>query len=273
MASTLPVLIARLSLDCCAAPGQDRLVDLNRETLSASDIAGALDWWREAGVDLDLGDEPRSWIIAPEAVEAEIAPVAAPPQAPPEPLPAERIGGEAGTLPQTLDDFLAWWMSEPSLDGGMVHARVPPRGPVNAEVMVLVPYPEAEDGERLLSGPRGKLLDAMLAAMGIAPDRAYLASVLTRHTPHPDWAALYRAGLSEVLARHVALAAPQLLIVFDSNILPLLGHDPANSAQTLLHFNHEGWSVPLLPAMELGVILGNPRRKASFWQRWLDWTG
>lgn len=248
-------------------------MDLNRQTLTGNDIAGALDWWRQAGVDLDLGDAPRSWIAASEAAEAETAPAAAPRPALPEPPPVERIGGDAIGLPQTLDDFLAWWMAEPSLDGGMVHARVPPRGPTNADVMVLVPYPEAEDGERLLSGPRGKLLDTMLAAMGIAPDCAYLASVLTRHTPHPDWAALHRAGLGEVLARHVALAAPRRLIVFDNHVLPLLGHNPANSAQTLLQFNHEGRSIPLLSAMELGVLGSNPRRKASFWQRWLDWTG
>jgi DNA polymerase len=139
--------------------------------------------------------------------------------------------------------------------------------------MLLVPFPEAEDRDRLLSGPHGKLAEAMLAAMGIAPEDAYLASVLTRHTPHPDWAALLRDGIGEVLVRHIALAAPRRLIVFDRNILPLLGHDPANSAQTLREFNHEGRTIPLLPAMDLGVMIDNPRRKASFWQRWLDWTG
>lgn len=245
-------------------------MELSSETLSGRDIVGAFDWWREAGVDLDLADEPRSWISAPEAVEVEPSPLPAP-QARPKPI--ERIGGDPAALPQSLDNFRAWWMAEPSLDGGMVHARVPPRGTGNAEVMALVPFPETEDSDRLLSGPHGKLLDAMLAAMGIAPDQAYRASVLTRHSPHPDWAALHAAGLGEVLARHIALAAPRRLIVFDGNILPLLGHDPANSAQTLREFNHEGRTIPLLPAMDLGVMIDNPRRKASFWQRWLDWTG
>lgn len=248
-------------------------MDLARETLSGREIAGALDWWREAGVDLDLGDSPQSWISAPEAVEPE-APVApAARAAAPEPAPVRQIVGDASALPGSLDDFLAWWMAEPALDHGMVHSRVPPRGSTGAEVMVLVSYPEAEDTETLLSGPNGKLLGAMLAAMGIAPERAYFASALPRHTPHPDWTALQREGLGAVLARHIALVSPKRLIVFDGNILPLLGHDPAKTSQILREFNHEGRSIPLLSSMELGVLRANPRRKASFWQRWLDWTG
>jgi DNA polymerase len=245
------------------------MVELNRETLSGGDLAGALAWWREAGVAYDFGDEPRAWVSEPEAVELSAAPL----RNEPAPIPAVRIGGDPAGLPQTLDAWREWWLSEPSLDGGAIHGRIAPRGSAGAEVMLLVPHPEAEDRDTLLSGPQGKLLEAMLAAMSIAPDQVYFASVLPRHTPLPDWAALARAGIAEILTHHIALAAPKRLIVFGGNILPLLGHDPAKSGETLREFNHEGRSIPLLPAMELGVLLGNPKRKASFWQRWLDWTG
>lgn len=243
-------------------------MELNRETLSGRDLAGALAWWREAGVGHDFGDEPRAWI------SAEVAePLAAPLRSELAPIPNVRIGGDPAGLPRTLDALQEWWLTEPTLDGGSIQGRIALRGSAGAEVMLLVPHPEAEDRETLLSGPHGKLLEAMLAAMQIAPDQAYFASALPRHTPHPDWDALLRSGIAEVLAYHIALAAPKRLIVFGGNILPLLGHDPAKSGQTLHEFNHEGRSIPLLPAMELGVLLGNPRRKASFWQRWLDWTG
>lgn len=242
-------------------PGQNSLT---------TSIAGALDWWREAGVDSDFADAPRSWLAEPEApVEAPQRPAAI---AAPEPPPVQ-LGGERADWPRDLAAFAGWWLAEPSLDGGRSEGRVPPRGPAGAPVMVLVAHPEAEDRERLLSGPQGKLLDAMLGAMGIAPGAAYVASVLPRHAPHPDWAALARDGLGEVLDRHVTLAAPQRLIVFGTNILPLLGHDPANNGGSSPGFNHEGRTMPLLPAMELGVLGTNPRRKASFWQRWLEWTG
>jgi uracil-DNA glycosylase len=262
------------SLDCRVAAGQDLLVTATLSSLTADDLAGALDWWREAGVDHCFADAPRQWLASPVAAESPDLQTPAPLNAAPQrPTTAQRpvIGGE-GPLPATLAEFREWWLIEPSLDSGQVQGRVPSRGGAGARVMVLVPDPEAEDREMLLSGPKGALLAAMLAAMGIAPDQACLASVLPRHTPHADWAALQQDGIARVLAQHIALAAPQRLIVFGSNILPLLGHDPAITAQSLHEFNHEGLSIPLLPAMELGVLLSGPRRKASFWQRWLDWT-
>ena len=236
-------------------------------------IAAAFDWWREAGVDHDFTDDPKSWIAGAEpAVEA-------PPQAPPPPQerrPAPAVPDtpaiEPSTIPADLAGFVEWWLSEPALDAGRVSGRVPPRGKSGAELMVIVPHPEVEDGERLLSGPQGRLLDAMLQAMGIAPDAAYVASALPRHTPHADWSALAAAGVGAVLARHVALAAPRRLIVFGGDILPLLGHDSPNSAADLRQFNHEGAKAALLVGRELGALLERPRWKAGFWQRWLEWT-
>jgi uracil-DNA glycosylase len=139
--------------------------------------------------------------------------------------------------------------------------------------MIVVPYPEAEDQDTLLSGPRGKLLGQMVAAMGLDESEVYLASAVPRYLPHADWAQLSVSGLDSVLARHIGLVAPARLIVFGQNILPLLGHDPTKTAETLHGFNHEGRSIPVLPAMDLGVLLDNPRRRASFWRHWLDWTG
>jgi DNA polymerase len=80
-------------------------------------------------------------------------------------------------------------------------------------------------------------------------------------------------GLGAVLAHHVRLVGPERLIAFGSGILPLFGHDPAQSAQSSLLFNHEGGSTPLLPAFELAAIASRPARKARFWQKWLEFSG
>ena len=82
-----------------------------------------------------------------------------------------------------------------------------------------------------------------------------------------------RAGLGELARHHVALAAPQRLIVFGSNILPLFGHDPAHNLAISAQFQHGGITVPLLAARDLSLLLERPRWKAGFWQNWLDWTG
>ncbi len=240
--------------------------------LQAGDLAAALDWWRGAGVDLHFDDAPRSWLAPPEPV-VTAAPQAAAPRTPPPPPEPERIAARSAPLPDTLDQFREWWLAEPALDGGIVDRRVPPRGPAGAALMALVPYPESQDGERLLAGPQGQLLDAILTALGIDPAAAYVASCLPRHMPLPDWAALGRAGLGEVVAHHIALAAPQRLLLLDPNISSLLGHDPAKTGNPFTQFNHGSAMCPTLTAPGLDILMARPRGKARLWQALLDWTG
>ncbi|MBC2666266.1 hypothetical protein H7F51_12125 [Novosphingobium flavum] len=245
--------------------------------LTPQDVAAAFGWWRDAGVDLDFSDEVLPWLTAdkdddapaplPAAFTAPRAQIEA--QAPSE----QKIGGDRAAWPTALEHFADWWLTEPSLDAGQVRGRVPPRGPARAPLMVLVAQPEPTDGESLLSGPEGVFLTAMLAAMGHAPEQVYLAAALPRHTPLPDWDRLGAQGLGGVLCHHVRLAAPQRLLVLGSGILPLLGHDPAQNAQISPLFNHEGWTIPMMPAFELPAIAARPARKAGFWNRWLEFSG
>lgn len=236
-------------------------------------LAAALDWWRDAGVDAVFHDEPASWIAPPEenrpAPLAEVKTarerVAAPVEAVPTIVPAD--------LPRDLAEFTAWWLAAPALDGGRAAGRVPPRGSSGAKLMVLVPEPEAEDTEKLLSGPQGRLLDAMLAAMGIAPEEAYVASALPRHTPHPDWEAIAAQGMGTIVAHHVSLVRPRQLLSFGQTIPSLVNNAPTNSPAHLLTFNHDGVSLPWLSDRSLGAMLERPRWKAGFWQRWLGRAG
>jgi uracil-DNA glycosylase len=250
-------------------------MDQRAESGFYEQISTALDWWRDAGVDGDLHDTPQTWLAAAE-VAAHVPVVGDQPKAalraPETPAPAAPQPLDRSDWPTDLASFAAWWLTAPFLDNGQTQRRVAPRGIAQAELMVLVPEPEREDTETLLSGPQGRLLDAMLNAMAIDPAAIYLASALPRHTPHADWAALKSAGLGEVLRHHVALAAPKRLICFGGSILPLLGNDPANKSDGFSIFNHEGMQVPLLAARELVVLLERPRWKAGFWQTWLDWS-
>lgn len=250
--------------------------ELSAPTLSA-DVAAAFDWWRDAGVDCGFTDEPVNWLAPPaEEPRPELKPAAKPADA----SGSRRREGAAPTpkidsaaLPQDLATFTAWWLAEPLLDDGRLAGRVAPRGASGAAIMVIVPEPEREDQERLLSGPQGRLLDAMLSAMGIAPEQAYVASALPRHTPMADWSAAAARGLGETLLHHVRLVAPRRLIVFGSNALPLLGNDLPNSGQILLRVNHQGESIPLWVATDLAFALARPRMKSRLWQQWLEWTG
>jgi DNA polymerase len=254
---------------------------------TGADLVAALDWWREAGVDCDFHDAPADWLEAAKQPEprgrtgATLAP--APGAGPVERGSRQRADApiaaaptapaiDLSALPQDISAFADWWLAEPTLDQGRTAGRVPPRGIANAELMIIVPEPEREDSERLLSGQQGRLLDAMLAAMGIALENTYVASALPRHLPMADWAEIAAQGFGEVLARHVALASPRRLIAFGQNVLPLLGNDPANSPAVSRTFNHEGLTIPLLTGRSLAALLERPRWKAGLWQGWLDWT-
>ena len=239
----------------------------------AAELAAAQAWWREAGVDTAFADAPRDWLA--EGRPRAQAEVPAPPrlEAAPEPSARPRIGGDPARWPQTLDAFAAWWLTEPSLDPAPAAQRVPPAGPGEAALMVLVAMPEDGDGAALLSGPQGRLLEAMLRAFGTPRDEAYVASALPRRLPAPDWTQLAAEGLGEILAHHVALAAPKRLIVLGRDLSPLLGHDPAQPAAISPEFNHERGSVPIAVFPSLEALLTRPALKRGVWTRWLEWTG
>jgi uracil-DNA glycosylase len=221
------------------------------------DIAAALDWWRAAGVDQDFEADPRDW-LAPLAPDAPVP-------------PTPKITIERSGWPQDLASFADWWASEPSLDGGQVSGRVPPHGPPGAAIMVLVDQPEEADAQSLLSAEQGHLVRAILAALQIDPDQTYFASLLPRHTPMADWAALGEAGLGDLALHHIALAAPKRLISFGPHVSSLLGHDRTKSAEPFQQFYHVGASIPALAAPGLSTLLARPRGKAVLWQALLEW--
>jgi len=246
----------------------------------AAGLSAALDWWREAGVDCDYLDDPRDWLPPPPPEPgARPAPmvVAAAPAEPEKEKPP--FGGPPAQWPQTLEAFAPWWLTEPLLDAGGTSDRIPPRGPANPALMILVPEPEPGDTEtaRLLSGRQGKLISAMLAAMGLREDQIYLASALPRITPAADWAALKAAGLGAILAHHIALVAPARLLALGGNILPLLGHEPPQSPAIIPIVNQqeagqEPQGIQALAAPDPATLLDRPGSKAGLWQKWLRWT-
>ena len=120
-------------------------------------IASALDWWRAAGVDVELQDAPRDWLSEPALRRPR----------------ADAAGARRSPRPRNCPR-----RSRRSRPGGSGRMRPkpagarrcsPPTGPTGAELMVLIEMPEREDASegRLLSGASGRLFDRMLAAIGL----------------------------------------------------------------------------------------------------------
>lgn len=251
----------------------------------ARELAAAMDWWRNAGVDLDFADDATAWLreeeVAEPAVDAHDTanearePHSAPPQEKDATsvAPAARINLLGDEPPQTLEAFRQFWLEAPGLDAIGPRGRVAPRGVADADLMVLVVDPEQGDTDRLMSGPQGRLLDRMLAAMGIAEDRTYIASALPRHTPMADTAAIATGGMDEVLALHVTLAKPKRVLALGRGILPLIGHDRAQDHSSLREIHHGAATTPLLVSEGLDSMMSMPRLKARLWRRWIEWSG
>lgn len=234
----------------------------------AEQFAAACDWWRDAGVDHDYNDEAAALLKPPETPQQALSP--AKKQAAEPVAEKPKMGGDRSSWPQSLEDFTPWWLGEASLDGAGIGARIAPRGVKDASLMVLVPMPEAGDGDTLLSGKQGQLVANMLRAMGIAPEAAYIAAALPRHMPHADWDALLASGMGDIVLHHIALAAPRRLLVLGRDVLQLLGQEKRQGVQEL---PLNGAPIQLLASFGPENLLQNARLRADLWRRWLEWTG
>lgn len=237
-------------------------------------VEAAFDWWRDAGVDCDFADDAHDWLAqaraseAPAQAKARTAPPA--PAAPPVPE-KPGIGGDRALWPGTLAEWPAWWMNEPTLPVPPGSPRIAPTGGEAAPLMVLAPMPEEGDREALLEGRGGRLLDAMLASVGVDRAQVYLASALPARITMPDWDDLATRGLGAVLAHHIALAKPRRLLVLGrSGISTLLGNDLPNKAARLRSFNHDSGSVLTAFVYDLEAMLAKPAFKSGTWNSLLE---
>jgi len=247
---------------------------VDQKSIKTADLAAAFEWWRDAGVDLGFVDDVTDWLVeAAPPTPTQAAKAADTPAAPPEQAQrAEKIDLLGPNPPQDLAQFRQWWLTEPGLDHIGPRGRVPPRGDAGAKVMILVTDPEEGDSERLLAQAQGRLLDRMLAAMGLGEDQVYVASALPRHWPMADGPSLAESGYREVLTHHIGLVRPDKILAFGANILPLLGHNAAQGAHSLRNINHDQTNTPLMVSEGLESMLAMPRLKARFWHRWLNWV-
>ncbi len=261
------------------------------ETSLARELEAALAFWQAAGVTHDFHDDATAWLaeapLAPAPSEgvrlaaARRTPAAgasgkpvpatlrdsAPPPAAASATPRADLLGESP--PGDLAAFRDWWMTAPGLASARTYPRIAPRGAAGAALLVLVPQPEEGDREHLLDGPQGRLLANILAAMGLEESAVYLAAALPCHTPMADLPMLAASGMNAVTAHHIALAAPQKVLVLGTALAPMLG---AGSADGLREFNHAGRKVPVMTSETLEAMLHSPALKARFWRRWMEWS-
>ncbi|MDQ3143603.1 MAG: uracil-DNA glycosylase, partial [Pseudomonadota bacterium] len=202
--------------------------------IDAATATSLLGWWIDAGVDVAVSESPRDWR---RAVQAPVAAAAPPTEA-----------------PADLFAFRAWLETATGLplDRGGAR-RVLPVGAEHAPIMLLADFPAAPEGAdgRPIAGEAWRLATKMLAAIGISPDAAYLATLACFHAPGAklDGSELERCG--QIARDHVRLAKPKRLL--------LLGDGPARALT----------GQPLAAARGRVHRIEGVRAVATFHPRWL----
>ena len=140
-------------------------------------------------------------------------------------------------------------------------------GTPGASVMILGEAPDRDEdreGKPFVGAP-GALLDKMLDAIGLSRETsAYLAAALPWRPPHNRPATDQDiAMMAPFLERHVALAAPKVLVVMgDTGCRALLGR---SGIARLRGQWAEAWNIPVLPMFHPLALLRDPLRKREQW--------
>lgn len=192
-------------------------MDGERE-VSSRDLADLLDWWAEAGVDAAISESPRHWLQPAARGLGQ------------EPAPGANI---AEPSHQTLAELRDWLASSVQLPLASATAgRILPHGPEDAQIMLLSDAPALEDfaAGQPIGGEAWALTGRMLAAVGIAIDEAYSASLSCFHSPGTRLNEQERAACADIARKHIALAKPKRLILFgDGPCRALLGQSLAQA--------------------------------------------
>jgi DNA polymerase len=221
------------------------------QALDEAAAASLVRWWLESGVDAPVGEAPRDWLgrnkAAPQpAISSEPVPTAQP--------------------PADLGAFQEWLATTGGLPMDRAGAiRVAPQGAEGARIMLLSDLPAREDAAegRPIGGEAWALTVRMLAAIGIAPDEAYHASLACFHAPGARIGREELEACAAIARDHVRLARPERLVLFgDAPARALLG-EPLAKARGRVH-KVEG--VRTVATFNPRWLLQRPSDKALAWR-------
>ena len=220
----------------------------NLETVDASVFGSLVGWWRDAGVDVAVGETPRGWLRGDEVV-----------------APIQAVS-PATELPVDFEAFRAWLAGSSGLPMDRAGAvRVTPRGAEAAPVMLLSDLPAGEDAAegRPIGGEAYALTVRMLAAIGIEADAAYHANLACFHAPGARIGRDELEACAAVARDHIRLAKPERLILLgDAPARALLG-EPLARARGRVH-KVEG--VRTVATFHPRWLLQRPSDKAQAWR-------
>ena len=172
-------------------------------------------------------------------------------------------------VPETLEDLVREIRS--CRKCGLSHTRtqpVPGEGPSPSSVMLVGEAPgQEEDLEgRPFVGAAGKLLDRMLAAVGLKRSEIYITNVVKCRPPGnrtPEREEL--EACRPYLARQIRLVKPRAILALGAVAARslLLTEEPLSRIRGKVH-HLEG--IPVVPTYHPAYLLRNPAAKRAAWE-------
>jgi uracil-DNA glycosylase len=237
-------------------------------TIQINDAATAaqscVDWWKLAGVDYLVEDQPVNWLAEASVAKVEVARTA--PKASIMASVTPPVAAPRAQWPDTLEALNVALQSDRSLPGnGHGVASALPAGQVSAEYMIIADFP---DESELTAGQMGALplLRNMLRAAGILPESCYFAALAYSR---PTGGALRdgdKALLGEFIQHQIGLVAPQKIILLGNSAAEiLLGTELMQARGNLGKINHVVRNMAALVTFHPRTLAAQPILKAKAW--------
>lgn len=247
-------------------------------------MLAVLDWYRAAGVDIAVGEEPvdRFAPRAPQRV-APSAPLAGQPAQERPSAETPMLGGdpsEARSLAASANSLEELQAILGAYDGcGLKHRAtqlVFADGNPEAEVMLIGEAPGAEEDRqgKPFVGKSGQLLDRMLGAIGLDRTKVYIANTVPwrppgNRTPTPEEMAL----CLPFLHRQVELVAPLLVMTLGGPAMQTV----FSTSNGIIKMRGKWSSVSIgnhttnaIPTLHPAYLLRNPAAKQQAWRDMLS---
>ena len=219
----------------------------DQTTLDRRAATELLGWWLESGVDVAVSEQPRDWRVAAITSEA-----------------AEQMVPVTGQIPADFQSFRSWLEQANDLPlSSAGAARAVPRGEPQSEIMLLTDMAAPDSRSEPIGGAAWQLARRMLAAIGLAPEQAYLANLSCFSAPGMRLAGPDLDRCAEIARQHITLAQPRRLILFgDAPAKALLGGTVAQRRGKL----HKVEGVRTIATFAPGWLLSRPADKALAWR-------
>lgn len=225
-------------------------------------VESLIDWWALAGVTSAVSESPVNWLQPSPRIDAIAT--------------SDAVASVETHWPDTLDGFhnylagdaglpeMAW----PQFSGE--NKRILPVGPTVPALMIICDMPDADDmmAGHLLSGDSGRLLDAMMAAIGLDRSGIYLSSLAIARPAGGMVTDVDSARLAQRMRHHISLVGPRRILLLGEKasraLLPTVdGMNPTG----LRPVNHDGGTIDAIATSHPRLLLKHPAAKMGCWRQ------